>query len=327
MQFAAIIDNINMNNNNDWSSKIIEKAKANKSDGICLCLSNDLPDWHFQHRGIKHGYRYCQDVNSAISSLTYWHNESINIWMHYIAAMLLFLYFLCRFDFSLLNNDKFDGYLVIVITITGNVVPMFASAFCHNFYCVNKKLHKFCWFFDFWAILTSMLVGGIGYLYFSFYCNPYIVRYGILGYIILYIYFWHWCWTRYSKRLDRDILQPKDRFPEFSFSLSSFITFVSFIPVGIVWLLKEEYINDIDFYNIQFQCTFSPILLSLGVVLFAQGGVPERFTGVLGLDKHIFDMIGHSHQCWHLCTGIVMFGLLDALIQHFELRTKRGCLP
>jgi len=27
-----------------------------------------------------------------------------------------------------------------------------------------------------------------------------------------------------------------------------------------------------------------PLLLSLGVDLFAQGAVPERFTGILGLD-------------------------------------------
>jgi predicted membrane channel-forming protein YqfA (hemolysin III family) len=93
----------------------------------------------------------------------------------------------------------------------------------------------------------------------------------------------------------------------------------------MTWLLKEEYINDIDFYKVQFQFTFSPILLSLGVVLFAQGGVPERFTGVLGLNKHFFDMIGHSHQCWHLCTAMVMFGLLDALVRHCELRSQKGC--
>jgi hypothetical protein len=148
-------NNINIKSNekiSDWPSTVIKRSDSN---GICLCQSYELPSWHFQHRGIINGYRYCNNINSAIISLNYWHNESINIWMHYIAAILLFLYFLYRFDFNILNDNKYDGYVVIIITIIGNVIPMFASAFCHNFYCINKNIHKICWFFDFWAIKYS----------------------------------------------------------------------------------------------------------------------------------------------------------------------------
>ena len=67
-----------------WS---VSGSKKNKQGSICGV--DDLPAWHFQHRGIKNGYRCCQSATDAFFSLFYWHNESINIWMHYIACALV----------------------------------------------------------------------------------------------------------------------------------------------------------------------------------------------------------------------------------------------
>lgn len=121
----------------DWSERVKKRADHN---GICLCTVKDLPDWHFQHRGITRGYRYCRDLSSAVKSMFYWHNESINIWSHIIASLGILLYFLTRV-LDVLEKDHpalFDKVLVIIVVLVGNIAPLLSSAACHNFYCVNK---------------------------------------------------------------------------------------------------------------------------------------------------------------------------------------------
>ena len=73
-------------------------------------------------------------------SLFYWHNESINIWSHYVAAVLLSVYlYKIQSVFDLAGNIGYDRQVLSVSIVGGNIVPMLFSAFCHQFYCVNKK--------------------------------------------------------------------------------------------------------------------------------------------------------------------------------------------
>jgi hypothetical protein len=186
---------------NGWSMKVKNKADNN---GICLCTKNELPSWHFQHRGIFNGYRYCSDFKSAIISLLYWHNETINIWLHYLAGLYMCIIFFYRIDYNSLltgvsidNNGNsytialIDRLALIISYFIGNAMPIFASAICHNFYCLNQNTHKYCWFFDFWGILTGMLIAGGGNIYFSFYCKMNLAIPMLTILLILYFISWY----------------------------------------------------------------------------------------------------------------------------------------
>lgn len=316
-----------------WSARVIQKADEN---GICICKVTDLPAWHFQHRGIAYGYRYCKNVNSALLSSFYWHNESINIWSHVCSCIYLLAHFWYHVDifvllYPLLPLEEtetptpipplLDRAIVAFVFVFGNVMPLLASAGCHCFYCVNKKTHCRAWFIDFWAILTGMLLNGLGYVYFAFYCNKVIAYAFTFILLLFYGLSWHWCASRYFVRLAKKTLIPRDRFPEFSFSLSTYVAFASFIPVTVTWFLQEEYTSNDEYYLLALLATFIPIFLSFGVVFFAQGGVPERFCRVLSIQENIFDFLGHSHQLWHLVTAYTMFSLESLLLQHYLLRS------
>jgi hypothetical protein len=121
----------------DWDIRV--RARADKN-GVCLCTVEELPSWHFQHRRIKHGYRYCSSYYSALLSFLYWHNESINTWSHVLAPIGIFWYFTTRWPEIVAHGggSSFDQKLLAAVIILGNVVPLFCSAFCHNFYCVDK---------------------------------------------------------------------------------------------------------------------------------------------------------------------------------------------
>lgn len=123
--------------NGGWSNHI--KTRADHY-GICLCNVDELPPWHFSHRGIRHGYRYCRSFSSAIISTLYWHNETINVWSHIIASILILLYFFFRWP-EVVESEKgtdMDKIVLFFVVVLGNVMPLLSSAICHNFYCINQ---------------------------------------------------------------------------------------------------------------------------------------------------------------------------------------------
>ncbi len=183
-----------------------------------------------------------------------------------------------------------------------------------------QATHKFCWFLDYCGIISGMMINGIGFIYFSFYCSKHLVVLWTCVLAVLYVYMILWCWSKFTHRLDAHELIPRDRFPEFSFSLSSFVAFASFIPIAASWIIQPEYYNNTTLFWILVEATVCPVLLSIGVVVFAQGAVPERF-----FRPNFFDMLGHSHQLWHLVTAVVMFSLMRNTMNYFHARVEHGC--
>lgn len=165
-----------------------------------------------------------------------------------------------------------------------------------------------------------MFICGLGYIYFAFYCSKTFVAAMSILLIVLFCVTVAWCWHKYSPRMDARELTPRDRFPEFSFSLSSYVTVASFIPIALTWIYQEEYYLHDKLYEILVHSTISPLLLSVGVIAFAQGGIPERF-----FKPNVLDLAGHSHQLWHLVTAVVMFKLVASLMDHFHTRADYGC--
>lgn len=190
-------------------------TKNKSSTYSCLCEAVELPSWHFQHRGIRKGYRStCDTFSKAFYSLFRWHNESFNIWSHYVAAIYCVGLFIYMTDYGNdLKGPLLDNVILIGTLITGIFFPLFSSGYCHHFYCIDQEWHRFCWFFDFTGLLTGMLSGGICYVYFTLYCFKTIALAYIIFLSIGYSYAYYWCWNKYSVRMKKDNLLPRDRFP------------------------------------------------------------------------------------------------------------------
>lgn len=184
------------------------------------------------------------------------------------------------------NGSANDKALIFFVIIFGNIFPLVTSAVCHNFYCLDQTTHKVCWFLDFFGIITGMLICGIGYIHFAFYCSPLEVIKCVLGLVLLWIIFIWWCWSRFSIRLEKENLVPRDRFPEFSSSLSLFVGFASFFPLILTWLFQKEYFTNEKLFSVLVDSTLCPLLLSFGVVAFAQGAVPGELSSYLCCAVH-----------------------------------------
>jgi len=149
----------------------------------------------------------------------------VNIWTHYLTVigLLYQLHYTWVSTAPPITNP--DGSTedhrtqiatIIALNICGNVLPIFVSAFCHQFYCIDRRWHAVCWFLDFLGILTGMVGAGTAFAFLSFYCRPMLMGFVLYGMAVAYILAIQICWSKYLVRAFADELIPADRFPEFS---------------------------------------------------------------------------------------------------------------
>ena len=270
-----------------------------------------------------------------------WHNESINIWTHYIAAICIacfvsWTWFLSDADHSIAATsnvtaeDRFGGtdfsvWLLFTLALLGNALPIFLSAFCHQFYCISKQWHSLCWFLDFLGILTGMFCATVAFIYCAFYCSPLLMHTVLYGMVVAYILAIQGCWLRYRARTSAVVLAPADRFPEFSKILSTYGAVATAAPVVVAVLLHREYTAEPVFISILIKSITGPVLMALGIVCFAQGNFPERFARFWGVKDDFFDYLGHSHQWWHLLSASLQFMCVALNRRHLTARMHYGC--
>lgn len=293
-----------------------------------LCNAKELPSWHFRHRGILGGYRRSPATfGEALLTLFQWHNESINIWSHYIAGILIFIRCITITNYGkllFLSHAKTLDIMIVFLTFISTIVTMFASAITHHFYFMNRTCHKYCWFLDFIGILSGMLIGGSNFLYFAFYCKKDIAIVTIVALVFGFVFAYRECWRAYSNRVSKYLLKPNDRFPEFSYFLSKYAVFASIGPVLITAYFHREYIIVDAYRDILLRSLLGPTLSTIGIVLFAQGGFPERYIYIFGVKEGFFDFIGHSHQWWHIMAAISVYSWIDVGFLHFATRTNEA---
>jgi adiponectin receptor len=263
----------------------------------------------------------------AAASLFYWHNETINMWTHYLGAACIVWYIFSRWGSSLVVDGQLNTEVVFFVTfnLLGNALPIFLSAFCHQFYCVDKHWHRLCWFLDFLGILTGMFSAGVTFAYLSFYCNRLLAYTVMYGMVMAYILAIQTCWRRFSLRTSAAALLPVDRFPEFSYVLSMFGWVATVIPVLLVVALRPEYRAEAHFRGILLRCVLGPALMGLGITCFAQGHFPERFSAWWGVREGFFDVVGHSHQWWHVLSASLQLLWVALCVEHYRARLGHGC--
>ena len=321
----------------------------------CLCEVHQLPEWQFQHRRMNYGYRSVSTFSGALWSLFYFHNEFINIWLHYLGTLALLWKTWTYYQHyaSEISSSTFeyqlDFYILFLCTLLGNCLPILTSGLCHHFYCINQQFHMSCWFLDFLGMLSGITFVSSNFMYITFYCihhpehrihnelsvpaptsPPLLSTFSIYHQLLAlllggYIAAMYWCWRQYRIRLSKPVLQPKDRFPEFSSTLTMYSVFIYSLSIGWSVLLHPQYLTDPVLSQILLRSALYPAAMGLGIVIFAQGAIPERLNSLFGLPSYFFDFIGHSHQCWHVVSFVVLYYWIDVIFHHYDVRESMSC--
>lgn len=330
-KISTAIDEINTSVNATSVDEVKEEENAPFAFFMapCLCVVDDIPEWQFQHRNLRFGYRKCSTFTEALLSLFSWHNETMNMWIHYIGSALV-AYKTYQTSLKIFHHtaasNVYECAFITLCMILGNVFPLFASAFAHHFYCISKTWHKICWYVDFIGILSGITWVALSFVYLAFYCNPKVHHVLTVVLSLGYVTSMYYCWARYHPRMSQASLLPKDRFPEFSSTLSSFsvISFLTTVPTTF-YFHGDEYFVDPRLWNIVASSSMYSLCMALGIVVFAQGHVPERFIDTWGLPKNYFDFIGHSHQWWHCASFALLYMWGDLMYSHYDTRMELGC--
>eukprot|EP01033_Poteriospumella_lacustris_P014649 gene14649-10475_t len=322
--------------------------------GCWLCAARDLPDWHFRHRHVKGGYRQCRTFFEAFWSIFQWHNESINIWSHLLGSLLLVrkviitaqaLYGIA-FDDTIGGSDALISsqrvaigdtlstndlqmflWFLILCMVLGSVVPIGSSAFCHTFYGLSPSWHRWCWFIDFVGLMFGVLGITTGYLGIAFLCPEQAAWFyvGMMVSVIGFGVFLQRCYRRFVPRLTVPVLTPNDRFPEFAANMSQYSAVNFALATVLTLTLCPQYFETPALRSVLTSVALFPVSLVLSLVVFAQGGVPERFSFWWSLPDGFFDFVGHSHQWWHVASCSILYLWLDVVHMHFAGRWQAGC--
>jgi adiponectin receptor len=137
--------------------------------------SHEVPSWYAHNAWITTGYRpVTKSIPLCIRSLSYLHNETVNIYSHLIPAVVVLLasysfdrYFIIRFPQATWTDE-----LVFRIFLTTSVICFGTSAAYHTLICHSETFASLWVRLDYVAIIVQIVGSFIPGLYFGFYCEP-----------------------------------------------------------------------------------------------------------------------------------------------------------
>lgn len=254
---------------------------------------NSIPEWLRDNEYILRGYRVGLTYKECIKSIFLIHNETSNIWTHFLGNFYFLGVMIWLISFE--DSAKLRHRLIGSIFLISAMNCMFSSTIYHIFRCRSKQIDKFLERFD-GAGIILLIASSIGVpIYFCFYCvsfwhSIYLASISFIG-ISGYIFF----------------LSPISQNPKvYPFKAAILVlTALSGIIPGIHGIFLEK--SPTNTLTI-----LSDINVWIGVVqmyiLYGLGGIIKAKKFPEMLSKGTFDYFLSSHQLWHIlvfCATVV----------------------
>ncbi|CAD5218464.1 unnamed protein product [Bursaphelenchus okinawaensis] len=239
----------------------------------------------------------------CVRSIFQWNNETINIWSHLI-GFFYFLHMQYRVNFQVLpalNAPQMD-HIVFSLSLFGSQLCMILSAAYHTFGCINEYERNKWLRMDVFGISAGLLGMYLGGIYTSFYCfnNALQTYLSVLsGIVALALYI----------PAKKDAITSKIGNTRIGYLHLTYIAITSFgIYPTIHWIQLHG-----GFDNPHVATWLPSIIIMFGLVamgfVFYATLIPERFC------PGKFDLIGCSHQWWHLFILAAMIYWNEAGVQ------------
>ncbi|KAK0648587.1 hemolysin-III channel protein-like protein Izh2 [Cercophora newfieldiana] len=263
------------------------QVNATRTTAVQLLLWHQLPAWQQEgNHYIESGYRpTAESIWHCLHSLTYLHNETVNIVSHAIGAVIFFV-----LPFYIFNTEIPPRYAVATFTdkvvcsayFLGVAVCFVFSVGFHIFFNHSPRLFSMGQKLDFQGVVLLMWGANVPLIYYSFICDPELqIRYWLL------ITFLAICCsvTTFQPRFSNPHLR------HWRAAIFGSLALSTFIPVfhGLFKYGYEVHQNRIALPWILLTLLFN----SLGAAAYASK-FPER------LYPRRFDLFGASHQIMHV---------------------------
>lgn len=305
----------------------------------------ELPFQWRENKFIIYGYRFAKSHVSAITSLFYWHNETVNIWTHLLGAC--YLLYLGLFDYPNSNTYQIYGpskndHLIMYLFITSAIICLMFSVIWHSYTNIgylNIRSKFACFDYSGITILITSSIITTEHISLKDYPNMRLmfVICSIIAGLVGIGMAWHPYFDKPESRIIRILF------------------FVSLAGLGVISFLCSCFVHNISYcLNL-----FSPLLFSFGWylsgVVFYGSFFPECIRSDVEIDnfqisdetimkldksnqlltylrkqpKHTchsnkfsslwwIDWIGNSHNLWHIFVIGGVLGHYHALLEMFK---------
>jgi len=255
-------------------------------------MTSNIPLWTI-NKHIQTGYRSQANRLNCLISIFNIHNETINIWTH----MMCLIYYV----YILIINYNNDIILKLYEIVS---IICFAMSTCYHTYMpISHKNYLLLLKLDLFSIILNIVTSNILIFYYWFWCyerirNIYMFFSGLylgIGIIIL---------------LKIDIIK----------KYNCILAYYSIYNVGII-------ISYIHIYNltngdvdkiIKYNFTKPMKYFLIGFIIYTTK-IPER------LFPRNFDIIGNSHQLWHVFSSFGIYYFHEEIIKNIEYRRFDNC--
>ena len=261
---------------------------------------------------VRTGYRLNYSKWETVKSIFQIHNETVNIWTHlWLFCYVIFLFYrlndYTKIHFYNIFEDKY--HFKLFTSYSSSLIASFCSTWTHLFYMTKFEYIKYPWLVDYVGITFAIYFGGVGttmfvfddgikyfYLFFSTYKYYQNVKRGIMRHISI------------TKKIDKS----RTNLTEFRETFCMSVLYGWAIP----WYYGYMTGNSVE--SPIFLSYFNSILYLFVGGLFLSTDFPQRqFPGY-------FDIIGHSHQIWHICVNfaIINFCYLASMLLKLKKDTS-----
>lgn len=255
-------------------------------------MSINIPSWT-KNKYILSGYRSQTTKLSCIISIFNIHNETINIWTH-ITSLIYFAYILI----INYNNDVIIKLYEIVSIIC------FAISTCYHTYMpLSRKNYLLLLKLDLFSIILNIVTSNILIFYYWFWCYNRI-RSNYMFFSVLYL------------GIGAIILLKIDIIKRYNYILAYYSIYNVGIIISYIYIYKitDGDVNKIIKYNF-----IEPIKYFLTGFIIYTTKIPERL-----IPKN-FDIIGNSHQLWHVFSSLGIYYFHEEIIKNIKYRKFNNC--
>lgn len=160
------------------NASLLDKTEA-KAQHALTVLWNEIPTWLQDNSYIHSGYRPpSNSYRKSAASLSYLHNESINIWTHLIGALLAgcaatILYYVARPRFQMANAEDVAVFSCFFL---GAIACLGMSATYHTISNHSESVAKFGNRLDYVGIVFLIWGSFVPSIYYGFSAEPALMR-------------------------------------------------------------------------------------------------------------------------------------------------------
>ncbi|XP_060568494.1 membrane progestin receptor gamma-like [Ruditapes philippinarum] len=271
-----------------------------------LFHKDQVPE-HFHESYIVNGYRNPKSPPfQCLLSVFDATNETLNFWTHFLPSWY-FMWILKDLSYTLdFQHDSYTwpllGYMCMCC-----IYPL-ASSIAHTFNTMSDKARHVCFFMDYSAIAASAFGTALAYRAYSF---PSDFRSGFFGDMFLIVAF--------INSILCIVISCKTRFMQLS-------TFRKVIRIGSLGLpciyttipttYRLIFGSELDMnLTSNYQHTVSIIFMYIAGFLYGTHFPERMFPGS-------FDIIGHSHQLFHVCVILGTMTQMQAILYDMQERKQ-----